>query len=302
MNNDAYLRYLSIFLLTGLILVGLFNFLVDPDSIFQSPRIEGFNAQKVGFTKYLRLTKARLVAVREPDAIILGTSRTGYGLAPDHPGFSDSNAFNLGLADMTMFEALRYLRHANNIRPLKKAIFALDFRLFTDPQPNPTFSASRLAIDGVDNRRYLQAWLADLVSALFSYDALTTSLRMIRYQTWQKTNLLENGYWLREQSEFDQHKAFRVYSSNTIKRIRALQQKRSRVSSTPDPMGEYRAFVRYCYRHRIKLYLLISPSHAWHWETLRAMGVWPTFENFKRQLTLINEVEAKRSGQKPFLL
>ena len=294
---------MSFFLITGLLMVGLLNYASDPYSIFQFPRIDGFNTNKIGFTKHLRLTKAKLIAKRKPDALIIGTSRTGFGLSPDHPGFEDSSTFNLGIADMSMFEAVQYLQHANNIRKLKKVVFAIDFRLFTNPYPNPSFSKSRLATKGTRNLQYWNAWLDDHFSALFTHDSLMSSLRMIRYQTWGKTNLLENGFWLRDQSKFDPYKAFRVYTTNTIKRIQVFKKNNSQAKEdTPNPLEEYRDFVRYCYQHNIQLYLLISPSHAWHWETLRATDVWPTFQYFKQQLILINEEEAKQNNQRVYPL
>ena len=300
MKNTGYLHYLSYFLISGLLAVGLLNYLADPFSIFQSQRISGFNEKKVDFVKYLRLTKARLITLRKPDALIIGSSRTGYGLSPNHLGFSEHNTFNLGLADVSMTEAVQYLQHAHNIKTLKKVVFALDFRLFYKNNQNSTISKLRLANNGTTNTEYWQAWLNDYFSALFSYDSLKASLRMIRYQKWETNNLLENGMWLRQRIGFDHYQAFRRYNINTIKRtdippINNLLSKRA-----AETLHQYRVFVRYCYQHQIKLYLLFSPSHAWHWETLRDIGAWPAFQYFKQQLTLINEQEAKQFNQRAF--
>lgn len=54
------------------------------------------------------------------------------------------------------------------------------------------------------------------------------------------------------------------------------------------------------YREDIDLRLFISPAHARQWETLAVSGLWSKWEEWKRRLTVMNEVEAARAGKSPF--
>lgn len=61
--------------------------------------------------------------------------------------------------------------------------------------------------------------------------------------------------------------------------------------------GELRQLLREAYGNGTDVRLLIPPSHAWHWQTLWLSGLWPRFEETKRQLVKINESEALRAGR-----
>jgi len=56
-------------------------------------------------------------------------------------------------------------------------------------------------------------------------------------------------------------------------------------------------------RDNIDLRLFISPSHAYEWEALRAAGLWPTFEEWKRRLVRLLAQDARRyPGASPIAL
>ena len=80
-----YLRWFFAAAAASLALIALLNLAVDPYSVFGSPRIPRFNANKPDFVEQLRLTHVYAVARRKPGCILLGTSRTGRGLDPDQP-------------------------------------------------------------------------------------------------------------------------------------------------------------------------------------------------------------------------
>ena len=82
-----YLLILVLVIIASLLCVGMLNWFVNPYSIYSSPKIEGINKDKTEFLNHLRLTKAYQVSRQKPTSIILGTSRSGRGLDPDHPGW-----------------------------------------------------------------------------------------------------------------------------------------------------------------------------------------------------------------------
>jgi hypothetical protein len=48
--------------------------------------------------------------------------------------------------------------------------------------------------------------------------------------------------------------------------------------------------------------MFISPSHVIHWLLVQRMGLWPRFQQLKRELVKINIDEARRVGRDPFPL
>jgi hypothetical protein len=78
------------------------------------------------------------------------------------------------------------------------------------------------------------------------------------------------------------------------------------VFSTVDPAAgvdtyDYlRTILRIAHREQARLTLLISPAHARLWEALYQGGLWPVFEDWKRELVHINDDEARRARRAPF--
>ena len=131
MTREArYLRWVVAGILAAMATVAGLNWIVDPFSIFGAPTIPRFNANKPDYVDHLRLTHVYRVQRIEPDCILLGTSRTGRGLAPGHPALKNLRCYNLSLPAISMYEMRRYLQHAQAIRPQRLAILALDFRVF----------------------------------------------------------------------------------------------------------------------------------------------------------------------------
>jgi hypothetical protein len=299
--ETVYLKTFFTILLSGLLIIAGFNWFVDPYSLHKNPEIPGFNAIKADFVSFLRLTKAHTITHQKPTSIILGTSRAARGLSPDHRGWDGEQCYNAALPASSIYEALRYFQHANALNPLKQVLLSLELRSFDNVKPG-AFSESRMAISahGDRNRAFIFAYVSDVISTLLSYDALETSLRTIRFQGQLKKSLLDNGRYDRISVQFDHLKAFRLY---TVSNYHRLIESRYDKNTTENNIANYdyfRTLLRAAHTNNIDLRLLISPSHAWFWETLRVSGLWPKFENWKRMLVQINDEEAVRAQALPF--
>lgn len=109
MDASRYLKvYLALVLLAGTMVAG-FNYFIDSYSLFATPRIKGINANKVDFVEHLRLSNIYAIDRVKPDALIIGTSRAGRGLSPEHPGWRDQRCYNAALPGINLYEILRYL-------------------------------------------------------------------------------------------------------------------------------------------------------------------------------------------------
>lgn len=292
-----YLAWLSGGTLGLIALAVLFNWFVNPFSVFDSPTIPHFNANKPNYVEHLRLTHVYRVSRLKPQCILLGTSRTGRGLSPDHPALADLKCYNLALPAISLYEIRRYLQHAQATQPQKLVILSIDFRTFnTGPDKSGAFSESRLRVNSQGERQFnlFSSRLPDMASSLVSTSALLASLTTIRKQAWGKDTLAADGYWKPLTEGYDHFTAFGAYTQNSARRFDELLINKDIFRRNTD---ELRQLLREAYDNGIDVRVLIPPSHAWHWQTLWLSGLWPRFEEMKRQLVKVNKEEALRAGR-----
>lgn len=292
-----YIRVFAIACLASVAAVAGLNYAVDPFSVFGAPHIAGFNTNKVDFLEHLRMTNVYAVKRIKPKCIILGTSRAGRGLSPEHPALAGKPCYNMALPAISLYEMRRYFQHAQSIQPLDQAILALDFRVFnTAPDRSGAFSETRLAVDreGIAQFNLFSARLPDLAAALLSTKALLSSVKTVRQQRWVNITLAGNGYWPSLTDHYDHAAAFDVYTKNSFRRFEEIARNEMIFRQNADDL---RALLRAAYQSSVKVSILISPAHAWHWETLHHAGLWTRFEEMKRMIVSINHEEAARAGK-----
>lgn len=295
-------RYLCWFFVATAVLltaVGAWNFVVDPYSVFGSPRFEHFNANKPDFVEQLRLTHVYAVARRKPSCILLGTSRTGRGLDPDHVALREFDCYNMALPSVSLYEMRRYFQHA---RAARRAILGLDFRVFgTAADTTGAFSEARLDVDADGHPQFnlFTAKLPDLASAFLSLPALQSSIKTVRQQDWAAETLAPNGYWITLKDQYDHRAAFIAFMRNSLTRFADMRESDTVFANS---YKELRTLLRAAYASDVEVWLLISPSHAWHWQALELSGLWPQFEAIKRNVVQINAEESSRAGRPAFAI
>lgn len=297
---NRYLLCWTSCVLGALALVACLNWLVNPFSIFDAPAISGFNANKTNYVSHLRLTHAYRVERLKPECVVLGTSRAGRGLSPDHPALAALNCYNVAVPAMNMYEIRRYFQHAQAVKPQKLAILSLDMRVFhPESDISGAFSESRLAVNAEGQRQFnlFSARLPDLASSLISVSALQASLTTIRKQSWGKDTLAANGFWLPLTEEFDHAKTFDYYTRSYVQQFKEMQQN---VDSFQRSLNEFRLLLREAYSDGVDMKLLIHPAHAWYWQTLWLSNLWPRFEAMQQQIVEINAEEAKLAGRQAY--
>lgn len=300
MPESRYLRLLYGLVIGLLAVVIAFNWLVDPFSLFGAPQVRGFNANKPGYVDHLRLTHVYRVERLKPDCILIGTSRTGRGLRPDHASLVAHDCYNLALPAISIYEMRRYLQHAQAVRSLEHVVLALDLRVMNAlPDRSGAFRESRLVVDGQGRRQFrlFNAWLPDMSSSLASLPALQASVNTIRKQGWVRDTLSSRGFWMSLSDSFDHATAFRAYTANTLRRYEEAGHNEVVFRNNE---GELRALLREAYASGADARILISPSHAWHWQALWQSGLWSRLEEMKRLLVRLNAEEAARGGRDAF--
>jgi len=292
-----YLRWFFVSIAGLVSTVGAWNFAVDPYSVFGSPRFEHFSANKPDFGEQLRLTHVYAVARRKPGCILLGTSRTGRGLDPNHVALREFDCYNIALPSVSLYEMRRYFQHAQAAR---RVILALDFRVFVTPTDTTgAFSEARLDVDADGHPQFnlFSANLPDLASALLSLPALQSSIKTVLQQDWWTDTLAPDGYWIKLRDRYDHRAAFAAFTRDSLARFAEVQEGDTMFANS---YQELRTLLRAAYASDAKVWLLISPSHALHWQTLELSGLWPQFEAIKRNVVQINTEESSRAGRPAF--
>jgi hypothetical protein len=321
MRASAFKRYVTGFAAlvgVGLGLLAGFNALVNPFNIYDGPRLSGFNDYKYKLATHSRLSKAAEVRRLHPDCLILGSSRAQIGLDPAHPAWSDCTAYNLAQNGGTLYEAMRYLQHAEAVRKPRDVVLALDLLMFNIYRPlrQPGFTEERLmtGADGTPNPAWRRAYAYDVFSGLLSSQTLKASWATVFPPTVsvRRARGPEDGFWeyLRPDTAFltrrGQREVFRRNEEAFLTEHwfpAPRHQFRTRDPQSGADTYEYlRTILRLAHRDNVKLSMLISPAHARQWETLRQAGLWNEFEAWKRMLVQVNDDEARRAGHAPFAL
>ncbi len=302
--SSSYLKVFSIVLTVLLLIVGSFNFIVDPFDLFSSVKIKNFNTEKTEFNMYLRLGKAHQVRFFQPGGIILGSSRAEYGLDPQHADWDSATqpVYNLALSNGRIEETFEYLKHAYVHGHLKQVVFAADFFMFGEQyRVNTDYIVERLS--HTESEGFNMAWFMDIINSLFTLDAVLTSINTLRAQGLGKAVLYQADGMRRSDQTWRQVRAKGGHHAVFVADIRhdllfpaglaafSLSKSPDKPSPTLDIFSD---LVRFCLEHDIELKVMISPMHAYRLETLYHFGLWELFEYWKLRLTTIIENENQR--------
>lgn len=312
---SAYLKIFTVGFV-GLILVIILNLVIDPYGIYNLFRWPGVNTTKPVMQDHEKLVKAFLTARLKPEAVALGTSRADFAIDPQHPSWGDvAPRFNLALAGGSTYVTRRFLEHVLTSGRLRKVVMGLDFFAFnairaiasdyTDSvlavqdngAPNPshlwniivTTTLSRSAID--DTVKTLQADASAAIQVIdpvtgmrrFSIGGKPIDTRELQSRL-QKTSP-EQGALIRFNA-MEELYLRHVYLAGTEREF-SFENPVTGNSS----LREFRHIVQLCRQHQIDCDFFISPPHARQMEVIRAIGLWPLFEQWKRELVSIIQEE-----------
>ena len=260
-------------------LVGLFNLAIDPQDIFKTPHYANLNHEKIKKDNNDRLFKAIDIIHLQPNAIIVGSSRTKQGINPEATALASQDFYNLALNGPNFYEVKRYIEHAIYNQPnLEEIILGIDFFMFNEDLANqPTFNEARL------EKKHIV--VDDAIKNLFSIDTFKNSMDTIKAS--QKSpdtideNYGDNGFM--PYRNFNNGEAiWRFHQS--IKLYFSLH---SNYQFSQSYWNDFQEIVQLCKENNIKLTVFISPSHATQWESIYATKRWDVFEQWKRDLVNI---------------
>lgn len=315
-------RYLvtALFALAGVMLgSALVNFLVDPYLVFGRPRVAGFNQAKPAAESREGLMKAYEAQRHNPRTVVLGSSRADIGLNPASASWPPQwgPVYNLSLAGADLGQNLRYLKHLVRAHAgrsaLEHVVLGLDFESFlarpkqagtgADAGPRELEIQSRLdAMAAVSVASQQRAW-QDKAESLFTLDALLDSgLAVLASQSATPgVDIDADGQFsdgqLRKWTQTDG--VAQLFKQKNLDMLRGFKPPRRSLDpgdgSLMRGQSQVAGLLELARQHRLKLVLLIQPSHVSRLEMLDAMGYWAEFELWKRALTTIADA-ARASG------
>lgn len=299
--------YLSFLLLFGFIII-LFNWLVNPYDIYKSIPIQKLS-KKPQVTSHLRLTKAIAIEWNKPEYLIMGSSTAETGLNPDFSAWNNSHVYNLGLSGANIYEVMRYLQHAEAIKPVKKVVLVLNFFMFNAYVNNrDDFNESLLHVDSSGNRN--PHTVNTIFSTLLSFDALKASWETIKNQHTRNA-FLSNGQLVHDYRE-DQIQQLKGYKNNFL-----YTESYSKASLLPPPHHQFsftnpekgidtiaylQKIITICESNHTELILILAPEHVRLLETYKLLDLWGTYEQWQKELVAIITTHNQKYPNSKFAL
>ena len=306
MSASSYLRWLGgTVLVLALIAIAL-TIAVDPYYAFGIPGVSGWTALKPRVYEQSRMAKVSQLERNDPQTLILGNSRAEVGFDPLSPAWPMANrpVFNAAMAGGTIFDSLMLLQDAIAHHPPSMIVMGVDFQDFLTERTAPSEPGEterRLLVDAEAHpnpARALQRWKDRLRSTL-TIDAVVDSIITLADQDPKSSAtmtplgfnpLLEYRVYA-ERSGY--HTLFAEKDASYRKQYAAYIKPDF---SDPRSSPAYRhlaAILEIARKHKIGMTLFLYPYHAQYLEMLHDLGLWPSFEAWKR--TVLNLVAG--SGQ-----
>jgi hypothetical protein len=222
--------------------------------------------------------KALNIRWYKPDVVAFGSSNVATYFDTRHPAlqrWSERPAYNFGLAGLTAFELEQALHHAVALKRPRLVIIALEFYMF---------GAQRW--DGAP-------WTLDHFPMAYSptYRSELVKLILPRILSWSgPIAKLKRIVQSASAEELDQSTAVRGKLHDIDRtQISALYPAGTRFTFE-DPKGRssidaLKRVIAFAQQNGIELRIMVSPHHAREYEIIRALSLWPMYEEWLRELS-----------------
>lgn len=286
---SSYYRTVIILFLAGMILVGAFNFLADPENLFGFKEINGFNNQKFRKTGN-RIYCASAIMREKYDVVIFGTS-TIRRLDESHPAFKSDSAFKLMTMGANFYEIHQIFEFTRSRQKLSAALISLDFYAFSNYKTvSGDFADSYFSGKNPYQIKF---------NYLFSYTILSESVKTV-IDSYRDARKSPGSAKLPEQATpkpaLDQRENFNMILAQSF-------------MVHPDEYAAYRygedrilllqKIMEECRADGIRLHLYVSPIHARQLAAIHALGLWPSYERWLRDLAKISEQNNRAHPDQP---
>jgi hypothetical protein len=287
---DPAVRYLWASLWSTVALlaaVAAVNLVVDPYGVFRVVDVDGFNMLKSQASERTQLFKHTGVERMRPRALVLGNSRAEIGFDPESPAWPVSAlpVFNLALPGAGISAIAGDFSKALHRSDPRLVVVGLDFLDFrVDPSSDDTFQPP-------PSMPYPLHDMHERATALLTMNALVDSLATIRAQhEAYPTGLTDAGFnpkrdYIGVARKEGYFAMFRQRNQeNALAYVRgpkSVYQAGGRPAPGFDAVQNIIALAR---ERGITLRFVIYPYHAHTLMLFHLTGLWPAYEDWKREL------------------
>ncbi|GGW62776.1 hypothetical protein [Alishewanella tabrizica] len=261
-----YLRFMLVFIVSGLLLLCSASYIIDPYGIFAHDK--DIFPRKVAAADKGRTVKPYQALNSKPFTVLVGNSRVEIGMPPEHAFYQGKPVYNMGLPGAGISMQYGYAMHAINYSDsVKQVIIALDLLDFTSRAENIVTTIDNSgwqwrheALNSesfADKRRYL----AERISLLFSLSALTDSVKTIVTQQ-NNVNAL-NRFGFNDGRVYHFHVASEGFGALYQQKAQEIDQRlgSQQLVFNRDSyhLAELDRFITQLKQQNITVYLLINP-------------------------------------------
>ena len=194
----AYLVQCLLWLALCLGALALFNYSADPYGVFHPGHWGAERINRIDQTWLMRLTKPWQVKNLKPDAVVIGSSRTGT-LSTTAVAWKDQRAFNFSVPGLTPHEMLRFVMHAQAQQKLDRLMVGLEYESFLSSTPRVMLGFEPARLSGQMNQmswtERASQFCADLSTVLLSTTATINSFQILSGDTLPNRTLQADGSW-----------------------------------------------------------------------------------------------------------
>jgi hypothetical protein len=316
----VYRRYLitvTIALCVAFLATAVFNVAINPYLVYPVPRIPGVSSLKVAAVGRERLMKAFDSPRHDAKSILLGSSRSDFGLSPKSPRWSDENrpVYNLSIAGSSIKEDYEFLLNYINVRKGTVAIssvyIGLDFEYFLASSNNNSFENKGDALLSYsahlrtsDDFSFSNSLLfaKELLWSTFSLDATIDSLRTIYGSvSGGGSDLQPDGLFLHSglNKGLLDHGPRAVFDATHLDYVKNYGNTRRvldrRLNPHSSAWSALSSLIHLAGNHNIELVIYLQPNHVERWDLLFHLGHLQDFELWKADvLAAVQEGVAQR--------
>ena len=276
MSAKKWIKTWIIIFLSILIIVGGFNYIIDPYGTNNSFNLN-VNQSKPGSTKRPLHFKLPIVKQGNIDNLLLGTSRIGVMKIEAIQKYLTGNTFNLSSPASLTEEHYSLLKYAIQNNHIKNVIYGLDFLSLNGARKKLESDFSKIKDDIANNIN-----IQDNLLIYFSLDSLNYSFSMLRGE--KCTTYLKDGqrdYQIKKE-KIAHNKLHLKYEISHIKNnIQYTPYKYSK-----NMMGYVKKIVQLCKDNNINLIIYTPPMYAEHFKNIYNYKH-DDFISFKKELSQI---------------
>jgi hypothetical protein len=280
---NVYSRWIKRFAITAIVIIFplvLFNFVVDPNGVFDIVSIKGFNQYKTSSISD-RITKFYYARRFKPDSLIIGTSRAAFISPFDMGKYTKDKVYNFATYGSNPYEHYLYLRYMTEFCTIKHMILGLDFTSFISEVRAETY---------FEEKRFERTiYLKDYFDSLFTNAAIKSSYDTVKDNIVKKDIIQndENGFKFWKKTEGAKDKAkFAKRSKRVIKHFGknlypSANERRETIQKNLHYLGLIIALAR---GKNIEYKLFVSPIYGELFDLIYAVHIGDLYEDWKRRL------------------